>query len=398
MLWPRGVSRTVIGLNKTDMVFPPPGNAEKQMNQLATTPDCLQKQFGMPPEAGPPRAMPRAFMAYEPPRPPRGAGRLREIERRRRAPRKLDVIKTISVLIMAEVLPAQGDNPKWRAKRVTQDRLAAMLGMSRPAFTRMLSRMANPHGQAARDAANWPALQLIERVRQFAIANDYAIAESAVAARASRPRRDAAEAVSYPTVSDLCAHPRSGGLFRSDARADGYKLVPKWIFDPRLTLSAPARLVMTYYVMCGLLEKGVCNPRQSTVASAIGLSVRGVRRANVELAAIGLIRVAHPKPEKHPDGRIERGAQIVIYVPGRTLDRETASDEAKRLAAAKNRLQAQYAAFWDGITTVHGSMLHQWMGKEHSIAAFHRAVREQLARYGVPKGAIDALFPFQPSD
>ena len=362
-----------------------------------TTPEVLQKQFGIPPEAGRLRALPRPFTAYDPPRPPRGGGHLRERDRRRRLPRKQDVLKTIWVLIMAEALPGEGDHPRWTPKRVTQDQLAAMLGMSRPAVTRMISRMANPHGEAARDAENWPVLQLIDRFRRFAVANGYSLAESAIAVCASRPRRDAAEAVCYPTVGDLCAHPRSGGLFRADARADGYKLVPKWVYDPRLTLSASARLVMTYYFMCGLLENGSCNPRQSTVAFAVGISVRAVRRANAELAAIGLIRVAHPKPDRYPDGRIERGAQIIVYLPTRTLSREEASGEARRLAAARKRLQAQYAAFWDGIVAIHGSMLREWMGKEHTVSAFRRAVREKLASCGVPKGAINALFPFQSS-
>lgn len=367
------------------------------MNQCLQTPDCLQRQFGIPAEAGRLRAVPRSPLAYDPPAPPRWASRPRELDRRRRPPRKREWLGALIPLIMSEALPGDGDQRHWKPKPVTQQTLAAMAGISRPAFTRTLSRFANVHGKRSLDTAYRPAFEFVQRERRFAIANSYS-AGTDLPAGASRPRRDDAAAVSYPTVEDLCAHPRSGSLFAGGTRAGGYKLIPRWVWDPRLPVSRTARLLMTYYGMCGLLETGECHPKQATAAAAIGVSVRSVRRANAEWAAIGMIRVAHPDPIIHPDGRYERGAQIIVYLPLRTLDRETAAAEARRLIGARKRLQAQYAAFWDGILAVHGSLLHQWAGKEHRISAFHRAVREELTRLGVPRDAINALFPPQPSD
>jgi hypothetical protein len=380
------------------MVFPPPGNEENSMDKVLTTPDNLRRNYGIPPEEGRMRALPRWPLAFSPQPETDSTVRLSERERRRLPPKKKDFLGAHFALIMAGVMPAEGDRPNWTPKSETQARLAARLGISRPTFTRRMSRMSNPHGKAAQDPNAQPAHPFFHRERRFGAPNRYEFDAHYVADRASRPQRDYSVAFSHPTVSDLRAHPSSGHLFHGETPAGGYKLVPKWIYDPRLPVSELARLVMTYYFMCGLQEKKECHPKQSTVGARVGLSVRSVRRANAELAAVGLIRVAHPKPVEHPDGRIERGPQIIIYLPGKTLSHEEAQEEFRRLLAAKNGLQAQYRAFWEGIESVHAAILHEWTGKEHRIAAFHRTVREELARRGVPREAIDALIPSQPSD
>ena len=318
-------------------------------------------------------------------------------DRRRHQPPKHDVLSVHWTMVGLGALPAEGDRMNWSPKRVTQYRMSGGMGVSRSTFTRKVSRMANPHGNAALDPQSHPEFHAIQRNRGFAVPNEYAIGPS-LPARASRPRHGAAETVCYPSVEDLRSHPRSRHLFSGGARADGYKPIPIWMFDQRLPLSSSARLVMIYYFMCGLLENGECHPKQSTTAEAVGLSVRTVRRANAEIAAAGLIRVAHPKPKKRADGRIERGPQIIVYLPLRTMSEEEALEERGRLLGARNRLQARYAAFWDRIVDTHGAMLRQWTGKEHCIAPVRRAVREELARRGVPRETVKVLFPFQPSD
>src|SRR5690348_4931883 len=87
-------------------------------------------------------------MGYRPPSPPRVAGGPSELDRRRRPTRKAELLALHWVMIMAEVLPGDGDHKHWTRKQVRQDELAKMSGISRPSFTRRLSRCANQHGAA----------------------------------------------------------------------------------------------------------------------------------------------------------------------------------------------------------------------------------------------------------
>lgn len=292
-------------------------------------------------------------------------------------------------MIMAEVLPGDGDHKNWTRKQVRQDELAKMSRISRPSFTRRLSRCANQHGAA--DPRLNPVYEFVGRRRLFGRPNAYQLGKH-LPACASRPKRRDLNLYSYPHPADLASHPQSGPLFDPDGPG-GFQRIPRWMWHAKLPVSNNARLVMTYYAMHGLLERGECHPRQSTVARALGISVRSVHRANREWAAIGIIRVAHPKPDVKPDGSLRRGPQIIVYLPLRTLSREEAALEAERLQRARHRLLADQQRWWAGVEAIHARLLHEWAGGEHSLAAFHNRLRRELEQAGIPGGVIQVLVP-----
>lgn len=362
------------------------------MNRVTTTPEILQKKCGIEREAGRLRRVERNLCAYcEPPR-PRGAWRLSRREQRRLPPRKRAFLSTMIALAMARALPSGGDRKDWGQSAARQAEMAKMAGVSAPTFSRRMGGFANHHGMRGKDPACRAGFEFLSRERQFGAPNRYAYGPDITAEASPRKNRAVFEPAS---PRELAENPRSGHLFDAEAKQGGYSLVPLWVNDPKLPVSESARLLMVEYIHCALMENGECHAKQETVAKAVGISVRTVRRCNKEWEELGVLRIAHSKPTVLPDGRWQRGPQIVVYLPMRTMDSETAAAEAHRLYRAKDRLQAQYAHFWDGICAVHAALLHEWTGKEHLVSAFHRAVREELARCGVPRAAIDAVVPFR---
>ncbi len=112
----------------------------------------------------------------------------------------------------------------------------------------------------------------------------------------------------------------------------GFKVVPWLVCDSRFPLSVIARAVFTYYCFCGLLDSGVCQPKQSTVAQAVGISIRTLYKANLELATLGIIRVVHPMPQ-HRDGRLCGMPSRIIFLPMHSLS-VTESRETTALTEA----------------------------------------------------------------
>lgn len=352
------------------------------------TPEILQSRFGVAREAGRERALPRVWLGYQPPKPQRTGRPVTELDRRRRPARKAEFLATAWVLAMAGALPGDGDRADWTRPSVRQRDLAGMSNLARTSFSRRLSRFGRRHGKPV-PSLN-PTYELIWRRRNYAAANSYDLG-AALPAKATARRRDP-KLYSYPDGVDL-KHSPAAPLFDADAPS-GYALVPRWVWDSKLPVSANARLVLTYYIlMGGLLDTGECHPRQATVAKALGISVKSVYRANQEWIAIGVLRVAHSPVVKHSDGRIERGPQIVVFLPMRMLSHEEAVTEFKRLQAARNRLRAEQMRWWNGVEAIAAARLHEWEGREHSLGAFHHALRKELASAGVPPEVLSLLIP-----
>lgn len=304
-------------------------------------------------------------------------------------------------MVSAGALPEQGQK-NWR-RRVSQSDLGASCGLqSRASYTRRVSAIANEPGVLpGRPAPNpnyrsperYQRPALLFRFRAFAAANGYAFGEVATSWQTKKdPDRFHA-----PTAAELAADRATGHLFDptpAAGRTGGFKDVPRWVWSAKLPLTDTARLVLTYYAMCGLLESGEVHPRQATVARAVGVTPRSVYSANKELALIGLIRVAHPKLRKTAEGALVRGPARIIYLPMRVLSAEEASTEAKRLLDAQQRYR--HDRFWNAVLRAHDALLGAWMGHDHTLTAFKREIRRRLLLEGIPQRVLDDLIPAPP--
>lgn len=315
-----------------------------------------------------------------------------------KGPRKAQFLTTVYSMIAAGALPEQGQK-HWR-RPATQARLAGSCGLaSRASYTRRVSDIANDPKLApgAREHAShesparYQRPSLLHRWRGFAAPNRYEWGEVA----RSWQVKEGLECYRAPSSAELAAHPTTGHLFDQAAgRTGGFKDTPVWLWDARLPLTDTARLVMTYYVACGLMEQGEVHPRQATVARMVGISPRSVYTANRQLAAIGLIRVAHPKLRAAPDGSMVRGPARIIYLPMRVLSSEEAQAEAKRLQDAQRRYR--HDSYWNAVLMAHDALLGAWMGHDHTLDAFRREIRRRLLLKGVPAKVLDDLIPAPP--
>ncbi len=324
-------------------------------------PHAISKKYGIPEEQGKCRDVPRVWLSYQ-------------------GPKKFQFVSTITAMIVSAALPEEGQKRYSRA--VTQSELAQISGLgSRSTVTRRLVRFY--------DAGD--GLRVLSRRRRFATANAYAFGAI------GRSAAETVEKYHSPTPAELASHAETGALWCADPEygVAGFKGVPRWIWDARIPISDTARMVLTYYCMCGLLERGECHPRQSVVARALGISVRTVYEANQALAAEGIIRVAHPKPIRRQDGSLCRGPARIVYLPMRSLSAEEAAAEKERLVEAqKRRRDLQY---WQQTQQAHQELLDAWTGKEHNLNAFWKELRKRLLLAGIPRQAINDLIP-RPSD
>lgn len=368
------------------------------------TPDRLQREFNIPAEAGRGRAVPRVLLAY-------------------RGPNKKELLSTVVPMIVHHALPEHGQRSA-HTREVSQHELAAAAGLSsRSSFTRRLSLFATPapewtdaqrqtwsqrqkaiaqaRGRQIRQGnGRHKGLQahLVNRQRGFAVPNRYtlptAIAGMADVKRNGNDEREFRYSDLPAIVRNLpanCWDPEAGGT-------KGFKDVPEWIWRAELPVTDTARLVMTYYVLCGLLDdvggghvRGEVHPKQETVARALGISVKSVYNANQEWVRLGIIRVAHPKPTRSPNGSYVRGPAKIIYLPVRQLSREEADRERQRLLAAAKRVRdiadAQRAL------TLAGELLAACTGKEHALHVFWRDLRRKLHDCGIQRPTINTLVP-----
>ncbi len=380
---------------------------------MLTTPTNLTKQFPqLPKRAGQGRAIPRALLGYTGPN------------------KKNFLLVTISG-VMASVLPEHGEKLTHRRAQVRQDELAAMCSVARETYTRWMSTIATPDDSrtverrlAQRERAKDlhrrrqhkihetpnPSKEhlgtLIQRRRVFMRPNRYEPAFR------RRPDQDRPRPLLWypPRAEDRQGNEILSRFFgRLEDAGKGFKHIPPWLWDPALQVSWHARLVMTYYFMCGLGSAdgrrggrliGVVRPHQATVATALGISIKTVYNANQELQAIGVIRVAHDRIER-PDGSWASGPQIIIYLPIRQMTPEEATEERRRLQTmlAVARMTAGPAGppwMVPRLTELHEQLLKAWTGKEHCLKAFWNTVRRAAVADGIHLRVINSLIPSPP--
>lgn len=345
-------------------------------------------------------AMPRYFFAFKDRRAPH---QTKKGARSRQG--KLQVLATLQSMVMARVLPAYGMK-RTALRQVTQKKLAAMAGLgSRSSYTRRVSSIASDNRSTATSADRLPAL--IHRRRNFAAPNNYDLAlPSAVCSQgcvdpAHCSHERAAGAWFPPKLKELqrtAAH--IAALFTDtdeEYSGAGYGETPAFVWDERVPVSDTARVVLTYYGSLKLFEKGKIEKcRQSLVARRCGISTRQVRRANAEWAAIGVLRIAHPTPEIR-DGRLVRGPQIVIYVPGRQWSREDSTRELARMQHKAEGARSDGNALWiEKALLLSQELTRAWEGTERGRMAYWRELRTRLAGAGLNPFLIDRLVPKPP--
>lgn len=178
-------------------------------------------------------------------------------------------------------------------------------------------------------------------------------------------------------------------------------------------LSETARLVMTYYFMCGILDpdkktgrpKGILDrrdgnggPYRETIARACGISEKSVYDANCELESIGLIRVAHPEPRRvSVNGKEEyrRGACIIVYLPLRQVTHEEALAERERLTRELKCCAPEIAAV---IAPIHQQLLDEWQrkvleGRDAMMNSFFVEFERRMLEAGVRRSVARSLVP-----
>lgn len=361
---------------------------------MLRTPEHLQKEFGIPADAGHGRAISRVILAY--------AGT-----------HKKQFLGTIMPMVMAGALPEYGQKLR-QYNEVTQDEMAKMAGLgSRSTFTRRVSLFTRmdpdlqPKQSRRRDGTTGDVkkrrkgttAQLLDRHRNFARANRYSLLMP-TGRDESRPDRWLP-----PSLRDLKEDAGTSALFDEGAYGfkswKGFKDIPLWVWDHRLPLSDTARMVLTYYILCGLLDqdghghiRGEIHPKQETVAKALGLSRRSVYTANKALEALRIIRVAHPKPIVTAGGQYVRGPARILYLPVRQLTREEAKAERERYTTALRKIRDTRAA--SAAEDVHRALLEAWEGQEHCLRAFWNELSRRLHAAGIERATIAALVPSPP--
>ena len=373
---------------------------------MLRTPEHLTTQFAIAPQAGQGRAIPRVLLAYT-------------------GKNKARFLATTISAIVAGALPEWGQKRNWR-QDISQEDLAGMCGIARETYTRRMSEIANPDESwdvdrrlRQRDRARGkhqekghklhdgerPAREhegtLIRRRRRFMRPNVYTSC-------LPEPRERRSNGNWYPPdLQDLASCEQTRDLFRrledGEQGFRGFKQVPKWVWDRALPLSSKARLVMSYYFMVGLLERrngktvGMVKPRQEIVAQALGICVRSVYKANQELAALAIIRVAHSEPKINQDGTFTRGPQIIVYLPIRQLSSEEAEFERARFRFALEASRPSPAPWMaPRLKELHKALLDDWQGQEHCLRAFWNQLRRNAIADGIHLSFINRLVPSPP--
>jgi len=234
-----------------------------------------------------------------------------------------------------------------------------------------------------------------------------------------------------PSIEELRRDPETAAWWEPEHDADGrerptgegYKARSKWVWDPRIldpdTLDSAhprplgnfARELMSYYEGKGLMEewrgeptpddprgpilkhRGLLQIHQKKVASELGCDETTVYRANCKWEKLGVLRIAAGNPHRTERG-IRRGAQIVLYLPFRTLSDAEAESEAERmsqrvrqLVASKyaERLWGRSGAALQGVKALelHHALLDAWRGREHSQVVFWREASRRLDAAGI---------------
>lgn len=415
----------------------------------------MQRDYGIPADAGRGRAVPRLLFRYQ-------------------GDDKFQFLATLICMTVHGALPELGGKER-ESRLVTQDEMAAGSGLTRPTFTRRLSRFAPADDRVSPEQRR----KLSARMRQVRGGKDSAETSTRRAAPVEMVQRDRQFALPNRyqyllprTLEEIRQHPGFAHLWNTEGNKwkHSFKVIPGWLWDPRLPLTDTARVVLTYYFCCGILDKnrggtiGMVHPRQDLVARSCGISVKQVYLANRELQGIGvdvagkpwraskwgvrrgdrwlswhttptaarqaaykvagwdgigaessstavevaemppvcLIRVAHPKPQVRTDScartRFQRGPAKILYLPVRQLTAEEARAERDRLQTAILwHTQGRTAGGMMALAqTVHRDLLSAWEGQEHALGTFWKECRKRMASAGVYRSLIEELIPSPP--
>lgn len=239
----------------------------------------------------------------------------------------------------------------------------------------------------------------------------------------------------YPSPREILANPVLKQvfdpelMFKKDGSFDfdGTFALPLWVWHPSAGLSCKARLVMTYYIACGLLSdkdkktgklKGYVRPKQTTAAHRTGLSEKTVRAGDRELERKGYIR-KKGEVVNGPDG-IRRTVSTILFMPIRTMTDEEILDERRRLFEARRALHESRKALRRQLrcrqmeeaqrhelgqqnfalavqccmaARVHRRVVEGYKGRTARIGAIWEAARTELLKARIGQKVISALIP-----
>ena len=469
---------------------------------MATTPEVIQKRFGIEAELGD-KEVPRGLFAFK---------GVASGDRKR-------LVSAYLPMLMSGAVAAEGQST-WSVKQVKQDAMGRRAGVSRATMNRRISRLAladerydtpqkrrqhaeQLHGRAesranehrstceaclqsppceegdrlrkraaqAKDAEVYARriesqrpVPVIWRQRQFAQPNtygmnlpkrseDFAVVEmetgtiisTSLTHRAAmedcnRLNDEAAQRAIggktvysyqvqaigtsdgkyyFPTLQQLLAG-NTREWWDAEFKAHGFKGVPRWIWDERLLdpetgkpLGTSARVVMTVYVLMGLLEeiryeggkrkpKGFLQISQPKVAAYAGMDVSTVYRANCKWEALGILRIVTDEREEITPGKYVSTPMKVIYLPFRMLTDQEAEIESARLERKVREIVAREGAQrimqLREALRVGRELLDAWRGREHCMMAFWREYHRRLSAAFIYPDLIGQLVPIPPGE
>lgn len=409
--------------------------------------------LGVPENAGPAKAVPRAIHAY-----------------RRERGNKKEVLSLYYSMILAGSLPEYGAPSTWRRNDVPQERLAGMNGVRRETISHRLGRCSTgrrswepgrreKRAQAARARAAAKGLTIRKRpLRALEAANGvifrvtprfgHTNLHEGPTGVAGGKRTKAAESLAFRYGDDV---------FDPQARANGFKEIEAWLWHPALpdpvececqlgqaqlsfqkecpkcagegwhyrepsklerdrglqygSLPDYARLLASYYVMCGIEDDipelrtpdgeikrrgspaGMLQIRQSDKAAALGMDEDTVRKMDWKLERLLIVKIVPGEKEYYPGTRKVKSSEPdkTLWMPTRLLDHEICVQERERFMRAKGLVRDQAAAAQ--ADRLHLELLREWEGKAHSLGAFWNELRRRFAHHGVEKGARETLLP-----
>jgi hypothetical protein len=158
---------------------------------------------------------------------------------------------------------------------------------------------------------------------------------------------------------------------------------------------------------------------EKNIADALGLNVSTVRRNFTTYKRLNIIRTkpgevwrkcqkctnlplytgACPGCGSTSEPIKRRDAQLIIWLPSRTLDKQIAEAERVRLKALvkwhESWLDQKHQADLVAAVELAKKVLGEWEGKEHLLLSFYNEMRRRLAASKLRANLVNVLFPLQ---
>lgn len=418
---------------------------------MSSTPFHL-RQLGVPENAGPAKAVPRAIHAY-----------------RRERGNKKEVLSLYYSMVLAGSLPEYGASQNWTRGDITQEIIAGMNGVRRETITHRLGRCSagrktwepgrrERRSKQARERAAARGLRIHNRpLRALEAAKGVIFTITPRFGRTNLVDGPGGASGGKKTrVAELLATRYGDQLFDPQARANGFKEIPAWLWHKALpdpvececqlgqaqlafqtvcskcdgqgwhfrepsklerdrglqhgSLPDYARLLASWYLMLGIEEEipelrtpggdvkrkrspaGMLQIRQSDKAAALGMDEDTVRKMDWKLEKLLIVKIVPGEKEYYAGTRKVKSSEPdkTLWMPTRLLDREICVAERERFMRAKEKVNEVQGAHPDRL---HLELLREWEGKPHSLGAFWNELRRRYAHHGVPKDIRDALLP-----